>query len=148
MSDKKKYGNQETDKMALPENWEIWDAPQNEEIIYQMFPEWTCLCPRSGYPDFGKVHLIIIPDKKVVELKCLKLWLNSFRNIGISHENAAQKIANTLFEVLKLKYAFVLMEYSPRGNLTTFPMTERGSTKFRDRDEIKIIKKKLLEKII
>jgi 7-cyano-7-deazaguanine reductase len=144
-----KYGTTEQNKFADPKNWEIWDAPKNEEVIYQMFPEFTCLCPRSGYPDFAKIHLIIVPDKKVVELKCMKLWLNSFRNIGISHEDMTQKIAVTLFETLKFKYIFVMMEYSPRGNLITYPMTELKANKGAEvREEIKIIKEKLLSKVI
>ena len=144
-----KYGITEQNKFADPRNWEIWDAPQHEEVIYQMFPEFTCLCPRSGYPDFAKVHLIIVPDKKIVELKCLKLWFNSFRNVGISHEDVTQKIATTLFETLKLKYIFVMMEFSPRGNLVTYPMTELNANKGTEvREEIKIIKEKLLSKII
>lgn len=147
MSDK--YGVVEQNKFAEPGDWEIWDAPKNEEVIYQMFPEFTCLCPRSGYPDFAKVHLIIVPDKKVIELKCLKLWLGSFRNVGISHEDMTQKIAVTLFETLKLKYIFVMMEYSPRGNLVTHPMIELKANKGAEvREEIKIIKEKLLRKII
>jgi len=144
-----KYGITEQNKFADPRNWEIWDAPQHEEVIYQMFPEFTCLCPRSGYPDFAKVHLIIVPDKKIVELKCLKLWFNSFRNVGISHEDVTQKIATTLFETLKLKYIFVMMEFSPRGNLVTYPMTELNANKGTEvRAEIKIIKERLLSKII
>ena len=139
------YGTTETEKYANPDNWEIWKAPDNEEVLYQMFPEFTCLCPRSGYPDFAKVHLITIPDKKVVELKCLKLWLNSFRNKGISHEDATQTVAKTLFDTLGLKYVFVLMEYTPRGNLITYPMTQFGQT---DRCEVDIIKAKLLNDII
>ncbi len=140
-----KYGSKRVKSMADPKNWEIWDAPKYEEVLYQTFPEFTCLCPRSGYPDFAKVHIILIPNKKVVELKCLKLYLNSFRNVGISHENTTQKIADVLFKTLRLKYIFVLMEYTPRGNLTTFPMTERGKT---EREEVAIIKTKLLNNLI
>ncbi len=141
----KKYGSKNVNDMSNPHNWEIWDAPKHEEVIYQRFPEFTCLCPRSGYPDFATVHLITIPQRKVIEMKCLKLWLNSFRDVGISHENSTQLIADTLFNRLKLKYIFVLMEYSPRGNLTTFPMTERGKV---ERLEVSVIKKKLLKKLI
>lgn len=141
-----KYGSERLEKMIDPKNWEIWDAP-GYEVLYQRFPEFTCLCPRSGYPDFATVHIISIPDKKVLELKCLKLWLNSFRNVGISHENATYQIANTLFNRLELKYIFVLMEYTPRGNLTTFPMTE---TKIIDSlpAEVELIKKKIINNVI
>lgn len=148
MTDEKKYGHQEIEKMADYKNWEIWEAPTKGEIIYQIFPEFSCRCPRSSYPDFAKVHLIIIPDKLVVELKCLKLWLNSFRDIGISHENATQVIADTLFDVLGLKYIFVLMEYTPRGNLTTIPMTERIKGDLVPSDDTKEIKKQIIRKVI
>ena len=146
----KKYGTKKLDDMSNPKNWEIWEAPEHMELLYQRFPEFTCLCPRSGYPDFATVHIISIPGEKVVELKCLKLWLNSFREIGISHENATQKIARTLYDTLRLQYVFVLMEYTPRGNLTTFPMTQRIRNKWENLPtmEIETIKKKLLERII
>ena len=73
--------------------WEIWSAPEgHREVLYQRFPEFTCLCPRSDYPDFATVHLVTIPDRKVLELKHLKLWLNSFRDRAISHELATAEI--------------------------------------------------------
>ena len=53
--------------------------------IRMRIPEFTCLCPRSGYPDFATVHLVTVPDRKVLELKHLKLWLNSYRERRISH---------------------------------------------------------------
>ncbi len=143
----KKYGAKKVDNMSDPKNWEIWDAPSNPQVLYQTFPEFTSLCPIRGYPDFAKVHLIIIPDKKVLELQCLKLWFNSFRERGIGHEEAAQEIAFTLFDKLKLKYIFVLMEYSPRGNLTTYPMTEFKNLKDLP-EEVEIIKNHLLKKLI
>ena len=145
-----KYGHEEINKMASPDNWEIWPAPKNEEVIYQCFPEFSCKCPRSGYPDFAKIHLIIVPDEKVLEMKCLKLWLNSYRDKGISHENATQEIADTLFNTLSLKYIYILMEYTPRGNLTTFPMTKRMKLNWElssMKDEVAIIKRRLLEKV-
>jgi len=147
----KKYGTKAVEDFSKPENWEIWDAPKNEEVLYQTFPEFTCLCPRSGYPDFATVHIITIPDKKVIELKCLKLWLNSFRDVGISHENMTQMVAKTLFETLKLKYVFVMMEYTARGNLHTFPMTEFTRKDYRIgklREEVVSIKDILLNKVI
>jgi 7-cyano-7-deazaguanine reductase len=70
------------------------------------------------------VHLVTVPHQTVVELKYLKLWLNSFRDRQISHELATAEIAGALADQLDLHYAFVLMEYTPRGNLTTIPMVE------------------------
>lgn len=121
----KTYGAEAIAGVADPSNWEIWPAPERHpEVLYQHFPEFTCLCPRSSYPDFAAVHLVTVPDRKVVELKHLKLWLNSFRERPISHELAAAEIVDTLASTLDLHYVFVLMEYTPRGNLTTYPMVE------------------------
>jgi 7-cyano-7-deazaguanine reductase len=119
------YGSAMINTFADPANWELWPAPEKyPEVLYQHFPEFTCLCPRSSYPDFAAIHLVTVPDRKVVELKHLKLWLNSFRDRTISHELATAEIVETLASVLDLHYAFVLMHYTPRGNLTTIPMVE------------------------
>ncbi len=121
----KPYGAEMIEAATDPAAWEIWPAPaRSHEALYQSFPEFTCLCPRSSYPDFATVHLVTVPNQQVVELKHLKLWLNSFRNRSISHELATAEIVETLADRLDLHYAFVLMEYTPRGNLTTFPMIE------------------------
>ena len=119
------YGAEAVEAAADPANWELWPAPErHHEALYQRFPEFTCLCPRSSYPDFATVHLVTVPHRQVVELKHLKLWLNSFRDRCISHELATAEIVDTLATTLDLHYVFVLMEYTPRGNLTTFPMIE------------------------
>jgi 7-cyano-7-deazaguanine reductase len=123
--DRQKYGSAAVAAAAYPANWEIWPAPEGQcEVLYQRFPEFTCLCPRSEYPDFATVHLVTIPDHHVLELKHLKLWLNSFRDRSISHELAAAEIIETLARTLDLSYAFILMDYTPRGNLLTVPMIE------------------------
>lgn len=120
------YGQEQIDIAADPASWEIWMAPAAQpEVLYQRFPEFTCRCPRSGYPDFATVHLVLIPDRKVLELKHLKLWLNSYRERTISHELATAEILETLVDRLGLRYGFILMEYTPRGNLTTIPMVEK-----------------------
>jgi 7-cyano-7-deazaguanine reductase len=120
------YGQNQIEIAADPASWEIWPAPAAQpEVLYQRFPEFTCRCPRSGYPDFATVHLVLIPDQKVLELKHLKLWLNSYRERTISHELATAEILDTLVTTLGLRYGFILMEYTPRGNLTTIPMIER-----------------------
>lgn len=150
-----RYGSDEIAKFANPENWEIWDVPEGaKEVLYQTFPEFTCLCPRSSYPDFATIHLITIPDRKVLELKNLKLWLNSYRDKPISHENATHEIIQTLADKLELAYGFILMEYTPRGNLTTFPMKEIVTLKVKTApfqealETAQLAKKILLEKVL
>ena len=119
------YGQHAVQEAGDPATWEIWPAPKgHREVLYQRFPEFTCLCPRSAYPDFATVHLVTIPDQKVLELKHLKLWLNSYRERTISHELATAEILDTLVNTLDLAYGFILMDYTPRGNLLTIPMIE------------------------
>ena len=123
--ERRQYGSEAVAAAADPATWEIWPAPEGQrEVLYQRFPEFTCLCPRSEYPDFATVHLVTLPDRKVLELKHLKLWLNSFRDRAISHELATAEIVDTLARTLELSYAFILMDYTPRGNLLTVPMIE------------------------
>ena len=121
------YGTAHIETAADPASWELWPAPDHPEVLYQHFPEFTCLCPRSGYPDFATIHLIVIPKAKVVELKHLKLWLNSYRDRRISHEVATTAVLQTLTERIAPHLAVVLMEYTPRGNLTTLPLVEHRS---------------------
>jgi 7-cyano-7-deazaguanine reductase len=123
--DGERYGDAAIAAAADPAQWELWPAPARyHEALYQSFPEFTCLCPRSHYPDFATVHLVTAPHRQVVELKHLKLWLNSFRDRPISHELAAAEIVDTLVRVLDLNYVFLLMDYTPRGNLRTVPLIE------------------------
>ncbi len=112
-----KYGESAIKKAAL----EVWENP-NPERDYEInisFPEFTCLCPRSGYPDFATVAINYVPDKKIVELKSLKLYLNSFRDVHISHEAATNKIYTELQKKLKPRFLEVVGDFNPRGNVKT-----------------------------
>ena len=93
--------------------------PERDYTIALSFPEYTCLCPRSGYPDFAEISISYVPDKKVVELKSIKLWLNSFRDQCISHEASVNLIYDTLQEALAPRKLKVVGDFNPRGNLKT-----------------------------
>lgn len=112
-----KYGEKAIRKAAL----ELWDnpSPERDYEIDISFPEFTCICPRSGYPDFATIKINYIPDKKIVELKSLKLYLNSFRDIRISHEEAANTIFGTLQKKLGPRSLDVVADFNPRGNVKT-----------------------------
>lgn len=114
---RKKYGERVIEKAAL----ELWDnpSPERDYNIEISFPEFTCLCPRSGYPDFATIRVNYIPDRKVVELKTLKLYLNSFRNVYISHEEATNRIFDELKRKLRPRYLEVVGDFNPRGNVKT-----------------------------
>ncbi len=80
-------------------------------------PEFTCKCPFSGYPDFATIGIIYVPDQKVVELKALKLYINSYRDRYISHEEAANQILDDFVAVADPHQIIVRADFSPRGNV-------------------------------
>jgi 7-cyano-7-deazaguanine reductase len=112
-----KYGEKAIKKVCL----ETWGNPCPERgyEINISFPEFTCLCPRSGYPDFAAIKIKYIPDKKIIELKSLKLFLNYFRDIYISHEEVTNKIYSELEKKLKPRFLEVIGDFNPRGNVKT-----------------------------
>jgi 7-cyano-7-deazaguanine reductase len=112
-----KYGEKAIKKAVV----EIWDNPHlgRDYEINVSFSEFTCLCPRSGYPDFATIKINYVPDKKIVELKSLKLYLNSFRNVYVSHEEVTNKIYSELKKRLKPRFLEVIGDFNPRGNVKT-----------------------------
>ncbi len=113
----KRYGEVAIEKAEL-EPWEN-PTPEKDYLIEITFPEFSCLCPRSGYPDYATIRIKYIPDRYIVELRSLKLWLNKFRNRYISHEQATNEIYNALYEVLKPRFLEVVGDFNPRGNVHT-----------------------------
>ncbi len=82
-------------------------------------PEFTCLCPKTGQPDFAKLILDCIPDKKCVELKSLKLYIWSYRNEGTFHEAVTNQILDDLVAVLKPRYMRLTAKFYVRGGIFT-----------------------------
>lgn len=115
-----KYGEKEIKEFDVKKDLEIW--PNKHKKNYKIsitLPEFTCLCPRSGYPDFATIHLEYIPNEWVVELKAIKLYINSFRDRYISHEDSANEIFDTLYDRLKPKWMKITADFNPRGNVHT-----------------------------
>jgi 7-cyano-7-deazaguanine reductase len=83
--------------------------------------EFTSLCPKTGQPDFAKIFINYIADKKMVESKSLKLYLFSFRNHGDFHEDCVQKMCDDLSSLIKPHYLEVIGEFTPRGGIAIFP---------------------------
>ena len=115
-----KYGEREIAEFDINSAENYWDNfhPKNYVIDIEL-PEFMCRCPRSGYPDFATIKLSYSPNKKVVELKALKLYINSFINRYISHENSANEIFDTLYRNLNPKWIRVVADFNPRGNVHT-----------------------------
>ncbi len=115
-----KYGEKEISEFDLEKDLEIWENKhQREYLIKITLPEFVCRCPRSGYPDFATIYLEYKPDKWVVELKALKLYINSFMNRYISHEDSANEIYEVLQKKLQPKWIKLTADFNPRGNVHT-----------------------------
>ena len=82
-------------------------------------PEFTCVCPRTGLPDFATIFIQYIPDKKIVELKSLKLYLQKYRNVGIFHESVVNKILEDFQMACKPRKLDVEGKFNPRGGIFT-----------------------------
>ena len=82
-------------------------------------PEFNCICPRTGLPDFATIKINYIPDQHIVELKSLKLYIVKFRNMGIFHESATNKIFNDFKNVCSPRKIEVIGEFSQRGGIST-----------------------------
>ena len=106
----------------LIENSEIicFENP-NKKRIYEIsivLPEFTCKCPFSGYPDFAKLNIFYQPNMKVYELKSLKLYINGFRDMKISHEEVVNVIMDDLLKTASPHWIHLNAEFNPRGNVS------------------------------
>jgi 7-cyano-7-deazaguanine reductase len=110
-----KYGKQAITKAKL-EKWPN-PYPDRDYTIEIDSPEFTCLCPRSGYPDFAVIKISYIPDQYIVELKSLKLYLNKLRNRSLSHEAATNQIFDNFKQTIQPRYLEVVGDFNPRGNV-------------------------------
>lgn len=100
------------------------EAFENPEKRWRYFisfscPEWTALCPRSGFPDFGTIDIRYEPRDLCIELKSLKLYINSYRHQRIFHEGAVNKIMSDLVEVCRPWTLEVEGNFNVRGNIKT-----------------------------
>ncbi len=115
-----KYGEKEIVEFDINKEENFWPNEHKKDYVIDIeLPEFMCKCPRSGYPDFAKIYLSYIPNEKVIELKALKLYINSFANRYISHEDSANEIFDTLYSKLEPKWMKLVADFNPRGNVHT-----------------------------
>jgi 7-cyano-7-deazaguanine reductase len=93
--------------------------PQRDYTIEIRCPEFTSVCPKTGQPDFGVLTFTYTPDERCVELKSLKLYLQSFRNEGIFYENITNRILDDLVAVLDPRRMTLVAAFTPRGGIST-----------------------------
>jgi 7-cyano-7-deazaguanine reductase len=94
-------------------------APRRDYRIHMEIPEFTCLCPKTGQPDFATLILDYVPDKLCVELKSLKLYIWSFRNEGAFHEDVTNRILDELVAATRPRYMRLTARFYVRGGIFT-----------------------------
>lgn len=98
--------------------------PDRDYTIKMRIPEFTCLCPKTGQPDFATLHLEYVPDAACVELKSLKLYIWSFRNEGAFHEAVTNRILDDLVSLLKPRFIRLTADFNVRGGIYTTVVAE------------------------
>lgn len=119
------YGQEEIESARL----EAWPNPHpaRDYVVHFEIPEFTCLCPRSGFPDFATLVIDYVPEASIVELKSLKLYINGFRNRGISHEAVTNDVLDDLVRTLEPRWMRVVAEFNIRGNIKTTVFAEHAT---------------------
>jgi 7-cyano-7-deazaguanine reductase len=119
-----RYGQDEIAANRL----EAWpnDYQNRDYVIHFEIPEFTCLCPRSGFPDFATIVIDYVPGPRIVELKSLKLYINSFRDQALSHEGATNTICDDLIALLAPHWLRIVGEFNIRGNIKTVVTVEHA----------------------
>ena len=105
---------------------ETFDNPQPDRdyTIRIRVPEFTCLCPKTGQPDFATLHLEYVPDRRCVELKSLKLYVWSFRDEGAFHEAVTNRILEDLVHACEPRFMRIRAEFNVRGGIYTTVVAE------------------------
>jgi 7-cyano-7-deazaguanine reductase len=116
------YGQQEIAENKLLA-WPNQHQHRDTEVRL-ILPEYTCLCPQSGFPDFAMLFITYVPDKWMVELKSLKLFINSFRNMPVGHEATPNIILEHLVTLLSPRWMQVVADFQTRGNIKMIASVE------------------------
>ena len=103
-----------------------YDDPSREALVEIDTAEWSCVCPFSGLPDFGKLTVSYVPSEVCIELKSLKYYLTSFRNVGIYQEHAANRVLEDLAACCAPRWMEIELDYSLRGGLHTVVTVAHG----------------------
>jgi 7-cyano-7-deazaguanine reductase len=99
-------------------------APKREFLVHMEIPEFTCLCPLTGQPDFATLVVDYIPDQTCVELKSLKLYMWSYRNEGAFHEAVTHQVLDDIVSAIRPRYARLASRFFVRGGIFTTVVAE------------------------
>ncbi len=117
---------------------ETFESPQqqNDYVIKIEVPEFTCLCPKTGQPDFATIVIEYIADKKCVELKSLKLYMWSFREAGAFHEAVTNEMLQDLVKACEPRYMRITAEFNVRGGIYTTVTAEHRADGWEPRQPV------------
>lgn len=102
--------------------------PERDYRIQMRMPEFTCLCPKTGQPDFAVFHLDYIPDQLCLELKSIKLYIWSFRDVGAFHEKVTNDILSDFVAACQPRFMRLTGEFNVRGGIYTTVVAEHRAT--------------------
>ncbi len=105
---------------------EVWanQYPDREYTVALEVPEFTCICPKTGLPDFATIKVTYRPQKTCLELKSFKLYIISFRNVGIFHEHLVNRILDDIVKACQPRWARVEAVMNPRGGISATVVAE------------------------
>ncbi len=119
---------------------ETFDNPQADRdyTIRIRMPEFTCLCPKTGQPDFATLHLEYVPDRLCIELKSLKMYIWSFRDEGAFHEAVTNRILDDLVAACAPRFMRLTAEFEVRGGIYTTVVAEHRLPDWRAADHVRL----------
>lgn len=108
---------------------EVWENqyPEREYTVELEIPEFTCICPKTGLPDFAVIKVLYSPRKTCLELKSFKMYTIFYRNVGIFHEHLVNRILDDIVQACHPRWAKVTAVMNPRGGITTTVSAEYPS---------------------
>ena len=111
--------------MSMPDI-EVWENQYSdrEYIVNLCIPEFTCICPKTGLPDFATIKVSYNPSKVCLELKSLKMYLIEYRQVGIFHEHLVNRLLDDLVKASKPRWMKIEVEMNPRGGIATNVIAE------------------------
>jgi 7-cyano-7-deazaguanine reductase len=113
-------------------------APERDYTIRMSIPEFTCLCPKTGQPDFATLELEYVPDRLCIELKALKLYIWSYRNRGAFHEAVTNEIVDHLARSIEPRFMRLTARFNVRGGIYTSVIAERRTPQWRPPEPVKL----------
>jgi 7-cyano-7-deazaguanine reductase len=113
-------------------------APQRDYTIRMTIPEFSCLCPKTGQPDFAILEIEYVPNQRCVELKSLKLYIWSFRNRGAFHEAVTNEILQDLVAATAPRFMRLLAKFNVRGGIYTSVVAEHRAAGWQSVDPVNL----------